>query len=69
MGPEPASVVCNRTPMTNADGMFGLSGLTSFAEAEPLAMAEKAETWRRGTASQSQRDWRCVTSGLRWPIS
>ena len=30
----------------------------SFAEAEPLAMAEKAETWRRGTASQSQRDWR-----------
>ena len=30
----------------------------SFAEAEPLAMAEKAETWRRGTASKSQRGWR-----------
>ena len=30
----------------------------SFAEAEPLAMAEKAETWRAGTASKSQRDWR-----------
>ena len=30
----------------------------SFAEAEPLAMAEKAETWRQGTASKSQRDWR-----------
>ena len=30
----------------------------SFAEAEPPAMAEKAETWRRGTASKSQRDWR-----------
>ena len=30
----------------------------SFAEAEPLAMAEKAETWRRGAASKSQRDWR-----------
>ena len=28
----------------------------SFAEAEPRAMAEKAETWRRGTASKSQRD-------------
>ena len=30
----------------------------SFAEAEPRAMAEKAETWRRGTASKSLRDWR-----------
>ncbi|MCY3838104.1 MAG: integrase arm-type DNA-binding domain-containing protein, partial [Gammaproteobacteria bacterium] len=30
----------------------------SFAEAEPRAMAEKAETWRSGTASKSQRDWR-----------
>ena len=30
----------------------------SFAEAEPRAMAEKAETWRAGTASKSQRDWR-----------
>ena len=30
----------------------------SFAEAEPLAMAEKAETWRQGTASRSERDWR-----------
>ena len=30
----------------------------SFAEAEPGAMAERAETWRRGTASKSQRDWR-----------
>ena len=30
----------------------------SFAEAEPRAMAEKAETWRRGTASKSKRDWR-----------
>ncbi len=30
----------------------------SFAEAEPRAMAEKAVTWRRGTASKPQRDWR-----------
>ena len=30
----------------------------SFAEVEPRAMTEKAETWRRGTASKSQRDWR-----------
>ena len=30
----------------------------SFAEAEPRAMAEKAETWRRGTTSKSLRDWR-----------
>ena len=30
----------------------------SFAEAEPRAMAEKAETWRRGAASKSLRDWR-----------
>ena len=30
----------------------------SFAEAEPRAMAEKAETWRRGMASKAQRDWR-----------
>ena len=30
----------------------------SFAEAEPRAMTEKAETWRRGTALKSQRDWR-----------
>ena len=30
----------------------------SFAKAEPMAMAEKAETWRAGTASKSQRDWR-----------
>ena len=30
----------------------------SFAEAELRAMAEKAETWQRGTASKSLRDWR-----------
>ncbi len=30
----------------------------SFAEAEPRAMAEKVETWRRGTASKTARDWR-----------
>ena len=30
----------------------------SFADAEPRAMAEKAETWRRGAASKSARDWR-----------
>ena len=30
----------------------------SFAEAEPRTMAEKAETWRGGTASKSLRDWR-----------
>ena len=29
-----------------------------FADAEPRAMAEKAETWRRGAASKSARDWR-----------
>ena len=30
----------------------------SFAEAEPRAMAEKAETWRGGGAAKSARDWR-----------
>ena len=30
----------------------------SFADAEPRAMAEKAETWRHGTAAKTARDWR-----------
>ena len=39
----------------------------SFAEAEPRAMAEKAETWRRGTASKSQRDWRSTMAAYVLP--
>ena len=39
----------------------------SFAEAEPRAMAEKAETWRRGTASKSQRDWRLTMAAYVLP--
>ena len=39
----------------------------SFAEAEPRAMAEKAETWRRGTASKSMRDWRSTMAAYVLP--
>ncbi len=39
----------------------------SFAEAAPRAMAEKAETWRRGTASKSQRDWRSTMAAYVLP--
>ena len=39
----------------------------SFAEAEPRAMAEKAETWRRGTASKSLRDWRSTMAAYVLP--
>ena len=39
----------------------------SFAEAEPRAMAEKAGTWRRGTASKSQRDWRSTMAAYVLP--
>ena len=31
---------------------------TSFAYTEPRAMAKRVQTWRGGTASKSQRDWR-----------
>ena len=39
----------------------------SFAEAEPRAMAEKAETWRGGTASKSLRDWRSTMAAYVLP--
>ena len=39
----------------------------SFAQAEPRALTEKAETWRRGTASKSQRDWRSTMAAYVLP--
>ena len=41
----------------------------SFAQAEPRALAEKAETWRAGADSQSLRDWRSTMAAYVLPAA
>ena len=41
----------------------------SFAQPEPRALAEKAETWRAGADSKSLRDWRSTMAAYVLPAA
>ncbi len=60
-------VAADNRAVARTGGDPRLARTISFAEAEPRAMAEKAETWRRGTASKSQRDWRSTMAAYVLP--